>query len=89
MDNFHFMDPSEEYNSGVFSTHNEAVAKCKEIIDDFLESALTAKVTPDSLYMYWLMYGENPKIDCKKPGDFSTKQYVQVRCNELAKDHSQ
>ena len=36
-DNFHFMDESERYEAGVFSTVEEAIAKYKRIIDADLE----------------------------------------------------
>lgn len=32
-DNFHFMDESERYEAGVFSTVEEAITKCKSMID--------------------------------------------------------
>lgn len=86
LDNFHFMDTSEEYNSGICSTYNEAVDKCKKIIDDFLESALTANDTADSLYMTWVQYGENPKIDGDNLGNFSTKKYVEEKCKNIIAD---
>jgi hypothetical protein len=79
-ENFHFMDTSERYGSGVFETYEEAVAKCKEIIDEFLESALTPTDSADSLYICWQMYGENPFIDGKNLGDFTSRQYVKERC---------
>jgi len=40
-DNFHFMDESERYNLGEFSTREEAIATCKKIVDEYLISAYT------------------------------------------------
>jgi hypothetical protein len=36
-DNFHYMDEEERYKSGDYATLEEAVSKCRRIVDDFLE----------------------------------------------------
>lgn len=77
------MDLSERYGSGTFDSYEDAVTKCKQILDEFLESAVTSNDTSDSLYMTWVMYGENPLIDGGYGGHFSTKAYVTLRCREL------
>lgn len=84
-ENFHFMDESERYSSGDFDSYSEAVDKCKEIIDEFLESAITANDTSESLYMCWLMYGENPFIAGGVEDMFSASQYTEQRCKELTR----
>lgn len=80
LDNFHFMDESEEYNSGTFNTYEEAVAKCKRIIDEFLESAHQPGETAEQLYGTYVMFGETPLIDGSKTGDFSANDYCRERC---------
>ncbi len=88
LDNFHFMDQSEEYNSGTFDTHKAAVDKCKRIIDEFLESAYRADETAEGLYATYIMYGETPIILGPDSGNFSSNDYTMIRCIELTKrDH--
>jgi hypothetical protein len=82
-DNFHFMDESESYNSGSFSTYEEAVAKCKTIIDDFLGDAVRPDDTPEGLYSTFVMYGETPHICGEKLGNFSATDYARQRCSDL------
>lgn len=85
LDNFHFMDESEEYNSGIFNTYEEAVSKCKKIIDDFLESAHQPGETATQLYETYVMYGETPIIWGDGLGNFSSNDYCRERCVFLAK----
>lgn len=85
LDNFHFMDQSEEYDSGNFDTYEEAVAKCKAILDDFLESAYQQGETAEQLYGTYVHYGESPIIWGDKLGNFDSNVYARMRCNEIVK----
>lgn len=38
-DNFHYMDESERYCAGEFDALEEAIAKCKQIVDESLSSS--------------------------------------------------
>ena len=38
-DNFHYMDEEERYRSGEFATLEDAIAHCRAIVDEFLDSA--------------------------------------------------
>jgi hypothetical protein len=87
LDNFHFMDESEEYNSGMFETYEEAVAKCKEILDDFLESAYQPGDIAESLYGTYTQYGETPLIYGENLGAFDSNKYARVRCMEVVRQH--
>ena len=84
-DNFHFMDESERYSSGTYTTYEEAVEKCKQIVDEFLEDAISPEDSVDSLYTCWLMYGENPFIIGENVGDFSSTEFAKLRCEKLTK----
>lgn len=85
LDSFHFMDESEEYNSGTFNTYEEAVSKCRQIIDEFLESAHKPGETAEQLYGTYVMYGDTPVIHGEKPGNFSANDYCRERCKYLTK----
>lgn len=84
-DNFHFMDENESYGSGTFSTYEEAVAKCKDIINEFLESAILPADTAEGLYMTYVMYGETPHITGSNLGNFSSNDYARLKCSELVR----
>lgn len=88
LDNFHFMDENAEYNSGSFDTYDEAVSKCKEIINEFLEDVVEPGDTAEGLYNTFVMYGETPHIHGEKLGQFSATGYARQRCSELVADSS-
>lgn len=88
LDNFHFMDKSEEYNSGTFDTYEEAVTKCKEIVDDFLESAYQPGDTANGLYFTYVQYGETPLVWGEDLGAFDANQYTRIRCKQIVERHN-
>ena len=51
-DNFNYQDEDERWVAGEFSSYEEAVAACKNIVDQSLQSALSQKgpMTADQLY---------------------------------------
>lgn len=79
------MDKSAEYNSGTFDTYEEAVSKCKAILDDFLESAYQPGETAEQLYGTYVQYGGAPLIWGEDLGDFDSNRYARMRCNEIVK----
>lgn len=85
LDNFRFMDKNAEYNSGSFDTYEEAVSKCKAILDDFLESAYQPGEDAEQLYGTYVQYGETPIIWGDNLGDFDSNEYARVRCMEISK----
>lgn len=80
-DNFHFMDESERYSSGEFDTYEEAVAKCKAIVDDYLQSALESDMTAEQLFGSYTMFGEDPYIVGGREDSFKAWDYAKERCN--------
>lgn len=83
------MDQSEEYNSGTYDTYNEAVAKCKAILDDFLESAYQHGEAAEQLYNTYVMYGETPVVWGDNLGDFNSNEYARTKCMQIIKLHQQ
>ena len=84
-DNYHYMDESERFLAGVYSDCNSAIAKCKEIVDDFLLSSYTPGMTAGELCSSYTLFGEDPFIvttdtACEK---FSAWTYAEGRCAEL------
>ena len=81
------MDESAEYNSGTFDTYEEAVTKCKDILDDFLASAYQPGETAEQLYGTYVQYGETPLIWGKDLGNFDSNEYARTKCLEIWRRH--
>ena len=83
-DNFHYMDPDERYHLGEFESLDAAVAKCKEIVDEFLSANYEPDMTADRLYTLYQHFGEDPFIVGDESGvPFSAWEYAKLRCGEI------
>lgn len=78
------MDESENYGGGSFKTYKEALAKCKQIVDEYLDSALEMEpyASAEQLFISFLMYGENPYIKEGSKG-FNANRYAEESAKEL------
>jgi hypothetical protein len=87
-DNAHYMDESERSEHGIFASADEAVAACKRIVDDDLESMWQPGTTAAALYRLYLSFGPDPfavPINPDDPSiDFSAWTYAKKRCQDLA-----
>lgn len=83
-DNFHFMDESERYKAGEYDNYDDAVAKCKAIVDDFLESALEPGMTAKQLFGSYTMFGDDPFIQ----GDPKAESKISFSAWDYAKERS-
>lgn len=82
-DNFNFMDSGERYKDGEYESYGEAVARCKAIVDEYLESDLKPGDTADSLYNSYTMFGEDPYIIGDGDYAYSSWDYAKERCNKI------
>jgi hypothetical protein len=86
-DNFHYMDESERYELGVFTSAEEAIAACKRIVDEGLGNAFKPGITEQKLYEGYTMFGEDPFILPVASTDdavhFSAWDYARERCRAL------
>lgn len=80
-DNYHYMDESESYTSGSYATLEEAIAKCKEIVDEYLSSAYQPEMTSDMLYDNYKSFGDDPYINAESA--FSAWTYAKQKCDEI------
>lgn len=85
-DNYHYMDESERYTSGVFPSLAAAIDDCRQIVDDFLEaSSKGLQPTSDALYKHYVAFGPDPYIttnDPSLPSDpFSAWTYAKEECS--------
>ncbi len=81
-DNFHYMDESERYKLGEFEDCASAVAACKQIVDEFLNTC-DAK-TDAELYHLYVTFGEDPWISSTDSEcEFSAWNYARERAKEI------
>ena len=87
-DNYHYMDESQRWTQGEYATYTEALAACKRLVDLCLEAGYKAGKTPEALYGYHTMFGDDPFIveiadsPDTSPG-FSAWDHAKARCEEL------
>jgi GTP diphosphokinase / guanosine-3',5'-bis(diphosphate) 3'-diphosphatase len=82
-DNFHYMDESERYTSGEYDTAEEAIAKCKEIVDDYIDDAAKKADSAAELYDSYVSFGEDPYIEGPTDVDFSAWDYAKERSEQI------
>jgi hypothetical protein len=86
-DNFHYMNEEYRDTAGVFETAAEAIAECKEIVDDCLKPMLQPGMTAAALYEQYEGFGDDPFIVPVDPNDapvaFSAWAYAKQRCQVL------
>jgi hypothetical protein len=88
-DNYHYMDESERYELGIFSTVEEAIAACKRIVDEFLDKSYEPGMSAETLEKAYQGFGEDPFIialgeSSDKSIKFSAWTYAKERSQKLA-----
>jgi hypothetical protein len=86
-DNFHYMNEDERYKDGDYATLEEAVSKCRQIVDDFLEREHKPGMSSTELYDRYCSFGEDPFIRGPEAG-FSAWEYAGKRCDELCRNQN-
>ena len=91
-DNSHYMNQSERSEHGIFPSAAEAVAACRKIVDNDLDSMWRLGTTAAALYRLYVSFGPDPfavPVDPDDPSvDFSAWTYAKVRCKEIASTRS-
>ncbi len=86
-DNFHYMDEDERYRHGEFSDGGVAIEQCRQIVDEYLESALKPGMSAEELWDSYKSFGEDPFIQGVDvaPGHFSAWDYARDQCLVLCR----
>ncbi len=82
-DNYHNGDEKERYTLGEFKTRDEALAACKNKVEEYFQRIEKGKHSFTELWQGYMIYGEDPFIyndDDKVP--FSAWEYAKQRCRE-------
>jgi hypothetical protein len=86
-DNFHYMDESERYELGDFSTLDAAIEASAKIVDEYLRSAHKPGMSAQDLFSSYMSFGEDPFILATASQEtevlFSARDYAKRRCDEL------
>lgn len=89
-DSFHHMDPRERYCLGEFDDCLDAVAACKELVDNYLRQAYKPSMATAQLWRSYTMFGDDPFIVRNHVHDEQDEQcrcsawdYAKQRCKEL------
>jgi len=84
-DNFHNGEESERYKLGEFETREEAIAVCKQKVDEYFEIIEKGKHSFKELWEGYMLYGEDPFIsNDDNEIKFSAWAYAKERCMEYA-----
>ena len=81
-DNFHYMDEDERYCAGEYPDAESALALCRRIVDECLESAYKPGMSAAELWNGYVDFGEDPFIlSGEAPAvKFSAWDYARQRC---------
>jgi hypothetical protein len=83
-DNYHYTSEDSRYKLGDFPTYEDAVAKCKAIVDRCLLDDYQEGMSADALYEKYVAFGEDPFIIGEPvPFKFSAWDYAKERCVEI------
>ena len=86
-DNFHYMDESERYEHGEFTTLDAAIEASRKIVDEYLLSAYQPGMTTAELLTSYVFFGEDPFIIAKDEKEsgvlFSARDYARQRIEAM------
>jgi hypothetical protein len=85
-ENSQSMDESKRYRLGEFLAYEDAVARCREIIDEFLAVSHRPGMNAEELFQSFTAFGEAPFISPdigKEP--FSALKYARARCAAICR----
>ena len=85
-DNFHYMDESENYTHGTFTTLELATEAAKQIVDEYLASAYKPGMSVAELYHSYVSFGEDTYIEAEGHSGvlFSAWDYAREKCDEIS-----
>jgi hypothetical protein len=90
-DNFHYQDPRERCEQGVYETVEEALAVCRGLVDESLKEEYRSGISAKSLYDRYTSFGDDPFIVVLDGTDdraiFSAWNYAKERCTVICAEH--
>jgi hypothetical protein len=82
------MDQSAWIHLGEFKSLDQAIAKCKKVIDGYLNQYRHSTPSPEELVENYLMYGPVPCINgVENLKSFDPYEYLNTKCAEISTKH--
>jgi hypothetical protein len=86
-DNFHYEDPEERWEQGVYETAEDALAACRRINDHSLREGYRPGMSAQAVYDYYTSFGDDPFVVIIDGVDdnfkFSAWSYAEQRCHSI------
>ncbi len=82
-DNFHFLDEDERWCAGEFATAEEALAKCRKIVEESVDHCAEPGMTAEEIYESYVDFGDDPLIMGVK---FSAWGYAEQLAKHFAEE---
>src|ERR1043166_6312689 len=86
-DNYHFMDPDEQYEQGIYDNGGDALAACFRLVDLSLGEGYQPDMTAEALFSYYKSFRDDPFIAVIEGSDdgakFSAWEYARERCRSM------
>ena len=83
-DNYHYMDPDERYEQGIYDNVEDALAVCRRLVDLSLKEGYQPGMTAEALFGYYKSFGDDPFVTVVDGTDdsvhFSAWRYAKERC---------
>ncbi len=87
-DNYDYTDESKRFEQGRYDTLEEAIAACKRMVDDCLQSYYKPGLTAEALEAAYKMFGDDPFIPGVDRETFSAWSYAAARAKEMCEGRS-
>jgi hypothetical protein len=88
-ENARYMDESERSDHGIFPNKEAAIAACKAMVDDELNTMRRPGISAEELYRLYVGFGPDPFVVPLNPKDpdieFSAWSYAKKRCEKLCR----
>lgn len=88
-ENSRYMDESARSDQGIYPSADHAIAACKAMVDDELNTMHRPGMTGKELYQLYIGFGPDPFVVPLNPNDpeieFSAWSYAKQRCKELCR----
>lgn len=83
--NSHYQDEKDDFSHGIFIRYEDALKKCKELIDAFLMTAHYEGMSEEELFGHYIAWGEEPYLRSEDPSftQFIAWKYTKERTAQL------
>jgi hypothetical protein len=88
-DNFHYQDPAERRELGIYATLAEALAACRDLVELSLTGEYRPGISAEKLYDRYTSFGDDPFVvvvdGADDAAEFSAWRYAKERCQQMCR----